>query len=125
MLKVKSEQTRFWRLFSSFPLWSPLDYQLLWNYHSLSKNSTHKANPKQTDSPFPKLFEISQLEAEWEPDIPSGPLFPTASPLQTKFKNPLSQKLVQQQPASSFVTTELKWGKSSPEVFTSFNINII
>lgn len=121
----RSEQTRFWRS-SSSPLCSPLDYLSATLKFFLSlKKTTHTSKRNQTNIPFPKSFEISQLKAEWEPDIPSGTLFPTPSHLQRKFKNPFPEKLSQQQPTSSFVTTELKWGKSCPEFFISLNINII
>lgn len=92
---------------------------------SLSKQATHTAKNNQTNAPFPKTFEISQLKAEWEPDTPNEPFFLTPSHLQRKFMNPFPEKLVQQQPASSFIATELKWGELPPEFFISLNINII
>lgn len=109
-------------LLRSLMLSSGLSAALEW---SLSLKKTYPYSKNQPNQgPFSKPFEISQLKAEWEPDIPNGPLFPTASHLRRKFKNPFSEKLTQQQFTSSFVMTKLKWGELSPEFFISLNINI-
>lgn len=80
------------------------------------KTLAHTAKANQIHSPFPKPFEISQLKANWEPHIPNGPLLSEHHNYNGN-QNPFLEKLMQQQPTYSCVTTELKWGEASPEFF--------
>lgn len=86
----------------------------------LPSQTSYPESKKQRNTSSLAFWNLTALRREG-----ARPPFPVQSRLQRQFKNPLPETLMQQQPTSSFVTTQTKWGKSSPEFLIPLNIIII